>query len=52
MNSNESNQVLNLKIKQTPTINIVLTEILLPNLDGICILREVTKNKPNVPVIA
>lgn len=38
--------------KSTPTISIVLTELLLPNLDGFYILREVKKNKPNVPVIA
>ena len=33
-------------------IDLIITELILPNMDGFGILREVRKNDPQVPVIA
>ena len=38
--------------KETPSICIVLTELLLPNIDGFGVLKEIRKINPVIPVIA
>lgn len=38
--------------KETPSICVVLTELLLPNIDGFGVLKEIRSRKPDLPVIA
>lgn len=39
------------QIQQTPAIDIVLLDLLLPDIHGLDVLKTIKKHRPNVPVI-
>jgi CheY-like chemotaxis protein len=38
--------------KETPSICVVLTELLLPNIDGFGVLKEIRRLNPHLPIVA